>query len=180
MSLTGFQRVFQPLWAAETRATEWLWPWTAAAPENPTPAALLTGDGGGSAVLTEQPTPGGSWVRALPEGVVMHLSPADAASIKGRDVLMGLWLTFLRQSDGERLSSMSSVIRVPAAGNPLSMRCQRAAGSPNPPRSGARKRPARLRPSALPCQAPRWRVPDSDHPEGLQCTPVPDAGRCAR
>ena len=93
MSLTEFQRVFQPLWAAETRATEWLWPRTAAAPENPTPAALLTGDGGGSAVLTEQPTPGGSWVRALPEGVVMHLSPADAASIKGRDVLMGLWLT---------------------------------------------------------------------------------------
>lgn len=93
MSMTEFQSVFQPLWAAETRATEWLWPWTVAAPANPAPVALLTGEGGGSAVLTKTPTPGGSWVRAQPEGVVMHLGPADAASIKGRDVLMGLWLT---------------------------------------------------------------------------------------
>ncbi|HYC98496.1 hypothetical protein [Brevundimonas sp.] len=83
--------LFPPHWANETSATEWLWPWGPDAPADPSPTVLM-GDGTARIVLTAAPTPGGSWVRPEPEGVVLHLSARDAASIKGREVVFALWV----------------------------------------------------------------------------------------
>lgn len=87
---SGWSAMFPPHWAYESQATEWLWPWGPDAPEAPAPAAVI-GNAQARTVLSASPTPGGSWVRAEPEGVVMHLSASDAASIKGLEIVFALW-----------------------------------------------------------------------------------------
>lgn len=109
--------LFPPHWAYETQATEWVWAWGPDAPDDASPAVIV-GDGKTRAVLTATPTPGGSWVRPEPDGVVMHLSASDAASIKGREVCFALWAAppFTPSPDPESLLALADVMEPDAYG----------------------------------------------------------------
>ncbi|WP_426046071.1 hypothetical protein [Brevundimonas sp. TWP3-1-2b1] len=87
-----FQELFPPVWVKETEDTLVLFRWLAEPVDADAASALLVANGGDSAVITADPTPNGSRLFPAEAGMVLHLSAADAASIKSRTVVLALWL----------------------------------------------------------------------------------------
>lgn len=85
-----FRETFPPVWVKETEATRVVFPWTSG-PIPADPKLLLVAEGA-QALLTCEPTPGGSHVYPTAEGLIWDLSAEDAASLRDRTVLFGLWI----------------------------------------------------------------------------------------
>ena len=85
-----FQEAFPPVWVKETEDTDIVFPWSAG-PVLADPKVLLVAEGE-SGLVTTEPSPSGSFIATTPAGLVWRLTAADAAGLKDRTVLFGVWI----------------------------------------------------------------------------------------
>ena len=112
-------QAFPPVWVAESRDTDVLFPWLADPVAADAASALLVAQGGDGAVITSRATDGGSSLFSAPSGMVLRLSASDAASMKDRLVLLAVWLdgaVMMREPDATGVVIVSDWAAEPARG----------------------------------------------------------------
>ena len=97
---------FPPYFISETGESFFGWVWTAPAGDDLAAQMHLGEQGGLLGSLSLNPTPNGSCLVPTDEGLMVRLTEADKANLKGREVMFGLWVT----SDGETAERFGQLI----------------------------------------------------------------------
>lgn len=88
-----FAEMFPPHFLPESGPSEFGWVWRVSAPEAIHAEMQIGEQGALLGILSLDPTPSGSRLIATTDGLVVHLSETDKASLKGRAVMFGLSVT---------------------------------------------------------------------------------------